>query len=107
MAEFINKDLAMSAECATWATGKYAKENANEHFIRGLETYKEWLKNLPIADVAEVKHGRWVVRHRHEHYPSCKPYDENVCPFCRRADHNGDGMYCGYCGAKMDGKECV
>lgn len=57
---------------------------------------------IPTADVAEIKHGKWVVRHRHEHYPRCKPYDENVCPFCRRADHNGDGMYCGYCGAKMD-----
>lgn len=53
----------------------------------------------------EVKEGEWIVRHRHEHYPSGKPYDENVCPFCGRADHNGDGVYCGYCGAKMNGKD--
>jgi hypothetical protein len=57
MAEFISKELAMSMP---WANGKYDKENANEHFIYGLETYKEWLKSLPIANVAEVKHAHWA-----------------------------------------------
>lgn len=103
MAEFINKELAMSAECATWATGKYAKENANEHFIRGIETYKEWLKNLPTADVAEVKHGYWV---------------DGVCTNCGVKkpiitayrgfsdvvyQYQGELNYCPNCGAKMDG----
>lgn len=50
----------------------------------------------------ERKHGKWIVRHRHEHYSSGKPYDEDVCPFCKRTDHNGDGLYCGYCGARME-----
>ncbi len=58
---------------------------------------------LPTADVEEARRGEWIVRRRHEHYPSGRAYDENVCPFCKRADHNGDGDYCGYCGAKMDG----
>ena len=63
---------------------------------------KEVIDEVPTADVEEVRHGKWEVRRRHEHYPSGKPYGENVCPFCKRADHNGDGLYCGYCGAKMD-----
>lgn len=50
----------------------------------------------------EKKKAKWIVRHRHEHYPSGSPYDEDVCPFCKRADHNGDGLYCGYCGAKVE-----
>ena len=52
---------------------------------------REKINNAPTADVEEVRHGKWKVRHRHEHYPSGKPYEENVCPFCKRADHNGYG----------------
>lgn len=35
------------------------KENANEHFISGIETVMEFIEILPAADVAEVMHGRW------------------------------------------------
>lgn len=34
------------------------KENANEHFISGIETVMEFIEILPAADVAEVMHGR-------------------------------------------------
>ena len=71
----------------------------------GVGEAQKVLLDMPAADIQEVKHGKWVVRKRHEHYPSGKPYDENVCPFCKRTDHNGDGIYCGYCGAKMDQEE--
>lgn len=51
---------------------------------------------------AECKRGEWIIRTRHEHFPSGKEYTELVCPFCGRTDHNGDGCYCGYCGARME-----
>lgn len=73
--------------------------------VTAIEKCVSILDRMPTADVREVKHGKWIVRHRHEHYPSGKAYDENVCPFCKRADHNGDGIFCGYCGEKMDGKK--
>ena len=64
---------------------------------------KEAIENaIEMLEESEERKGKWIVRHRHEHYPSGSPYDEDVCPFCKRADHNGDGLYCGYCGAKME-----
>ena len=46
MSDCINRNLALSFP---WANGKYDHENANEHFIYGIETYKEWLEQLPIV----------------------------------------------------------
>lgn len=62
------------------------------------------IKNMPSAQ-PEQKTGKWIIRTRHEHFPSGKEYTELVCPFCGRTDHNGDGDYCGYCGAKMEGEQ--
>ena len=57
------------------------------------------------VDAVPVRRGRWIIRTRHEHYPSGRAYEEIVCPFCGKVDHNGDGYFCGYCGARMDGKD--
>lgn len=59
------------------------------------------IEQLTAADVVPVVHGRWIIRTRHEHYPSGRVYEEIVCPFCGKVDHNGDGNFCGYCGADM------
>ena len=56
---------------------------------------------LPSAQPEQTM-GKWIVRTRHEHFPSGKEYTELVCPFCGRTDHNGDGIFCGYCGCKME-----
>ena len=47
---------------------------------------------LPAADVAPVRHGRWI-----EH-------DDGVftCSECGNAESN-ESYFCRYCGAKMDG----
>ena len=34
----------------SFANGKYDHEHANEHFIYGLESYKEWLEDLPYEE---------------------------------------------------------
>lgn len=107
MAEFINKELAMSLP---WANGKYDKENANEHFIYGLETCKEWLSNLPIVDVAEVKHSYWeeVSTYECEFHSvtdmrchNCGHFASLVLPHKTKCTYD----FCPFCGAKMDLEE--
>lgn len=50
--DLISRELAMSFP---FANGKYDHENANEHFIFGCETYKEWLEQLP-SEEPEIIH---------------------------------------------------
>lgn len=49
--QYISREAAMAMP---WANGQYDHEHANEHFILGLESYKEWLEYVPAADVVEV-----------------------------------------------------
>ena len=56
------------------------------------------IKNMPAADVAHVRHGRWeiVVGSNGKEYM--------VCTCCRVSqDLTGVFSYCPNCGAKMDG----
>lgn len=53
------------------------------------------IEYAPAADVAEVKHGKWIERQ----------YEMEIyyqCSACGCNDY-GDSPYCPYCGAKMDG----
>ena len=60
---------------------------------------------IPAAEVAPVRHGRWV----HSHYENCSEQFEIVkCSCCGReayamALYVRGGNYCPNCGAKMDG----
>ena len=60
------------------------------------------IKDFPTADVAEVKHGKWV---------DCKNSEHYKCSICnQRAPMYWDGLcyvewvsgYCPNCGAKME-----
>lgn len=51
---YIDRDLALSHP---FANGRYDHEHANEDFILGFESYREWLEGLPTADVVEQK---WI-----------------------------------------------
>lgn len=78
------------------------------------------LEALPPSDVAEVKHGEWIYKHRHRggferrtvYDEFNNPHtitldnryecDEPYCSVCGKI--GGDFLnYCGNCGAKMDG----
>lgn len=62
---------------------------------------KEWLNELPTADVAEVKHGRWI----ETRIWGGRNYKCSVCDFDFTVDLcMGRPMwhYCPNCGAKMD-----
>ena len=53
------------------------------------------LNQFPVADVAPVRHGRWIM-HDDEFGLTCE------CSACH-IETMGDGNYCPNCGAKMDG----
>lgn len=53
----IDREKALSHP---FANGQYDRKNANRDFIRGFESYKEWLEDLPTIDIVtcgECKHG--------------------------------------------------
>ena len=99
MAEYINREAIMKFPIRK---DHCDKEHANEHFINGIESVLEYVENLPAADVAPVRHGRWIL----EREPDGKPY----CFHCSVCDDDFHYIgitvaydYCPNCGAKMDG----
>ena len=51
------------------------------------------IKNIPTADVVEVKRGEWIL-YKPKHYK---------CSVCDNKVGGVISNYCNYCGAKMDG----
>ena len=61
--------------------------------------YIYMIKDMPAADVAPVRHGRWVEK---EKYTFGIMYDCSLCEN-RILDNGHPWNYCPNCGAKMDG----
>ena len=80
--------------------------NVNGTLI-SLHDARETISNFPAADVAPVRHGKWV----HSRYENCSEQFEIVkCSCCGHeayamAFYVRGGNYCPNCGAKMDGAE--
>lgn len=99
MDDLISRQAAIE-EANEWlhdCFGVSEKQDRSVGLIRRLE-------DLPSAQ-PKRNIGKWIVVKRHEHYPSGKPYEQVQCPFCKRFDNNGDGSFCGYCGAMMERSE--
>ena len=58
---------------------------------------KELIQRIPAADVAEVRHGKWVCLEAEIGFFACSECDHTIL----RAKCN----YCPNCGAKMDKEE--
>lgn len=95
MAEYIDRIAALSFP---FANGEYDHEHANEHFIYGCETYKEWVEGLPIADVAPVVHAHWENEDLVQNNMVIGIVGK--CSNCGKARLIDN--YCPNCGAKMD-----
>ena len=73
--------------------------NKSDEFCEGVRFALEEIDKLPSADVVEVKHGEWIVVGRTEHEKAILK-----CSHCGRVRKNhGRSIFCGDCGAKMDG----
>ena len=57
----------------------------------------DWVKTLPSADVAPVRHGKWT------HKPDV--YGVVYCSECDYELHANSTSFCPNCGVKMDGEE--
>ena len=86
MAEYIEREAAVES---------FMSEFPDAHYPRW---YAEKLKELPTADVAEVRHGEWI------------KYPHNSGIYCSRCRHkrrykDANDNYCPNCGADMRGVE--
>lgn len=61
---------------------------------------KCFVEGIPAADVAPVRHGRWVT-----HYRSGTTVAEGYVSTCCDMWNNRKSDFCPNCGAKMDGAE--
>ena len=96
MSEYVKKEDAIAHP---FANGHYDKANANRDFIRGHESYKEWLEELPVANVRENVPAHWIFGETMGH-PWMK------CSSCC-VSQEGQTLtftYCPNCGAYMQGE---
>ena len=91
MAEYINRDavhdLVRSLTKYAWASPVRNEQRVTVD----ADDVQFGVDKIPSADVAPVRHGRWI-----EH-------DDGVftCSECGNAESN-ESYFCRYCGAKMD-----
>lgn len=104
MSDLISRQAAIDAVRKLYI--KEPKINNDYAYDMAIDEADDAIRKLPPAKpIDPVKNGKWIVVKRHEHYPSGKPYEQVQCPFCKRFDNNGDGSFCGYCGAMMERNE--
>lgn len=99
MAEYIEREAA--SELMDEAMSKYdGYDNCQSKTILGIMEAQDLLYEIPAADVAPVRHGRWEPRKDVPGFVNC-----SVCHDCNIYDDWADGKkwkYCPNCGAKMD-----
>ena len=85
--------------CDEAATALSTLQAENERLRAELEQVKQCVDGKPAADVAPVRHGRWIV------FDSENPESKEctACGYLFSRIHPSN--YCPYCGALMDGKE--
>ena len=104
MDEYINREaLRDSVESIDWysvrrgelITGAESSENA---LYKANDIYLA-IDNAPTADVAPVRHGRWIA------IKVPNEWDKGQCSECRSIFNSSvwGTNYCPNCGAKMDG----
>ena len=92
--EHISREAAISHP---FANGRYDFVYANKDFIQGFVSYKEWLEDLPTADVKPVAKGKWIWKpdKRWWECDQCGETTTDACMYKPRAN------YCPWCGADM------
>lgn len=94
MKEYIER--AKAIERFTFEKGVHIPEKVIDGHdnVIAVRTIKRVLREIPAADVAEVRHGRWIFE------PGKIPY----CSECKEYSDDGDkgATFCPWCGARID-----
>ena len=103
MTEYIERE-AISEEIRKYYYKNPPNFSYGEGFDRGLDRAQRAILDAPAADVAPVRHGRWV---EYTKVIIPEPYNKWEqawkCSECGFDDGFVDYNYCPNCGAKMDG----
>ena len=91
---------------------KYCKDCTSYNGLRcgscWVDDMEDAIEDAPIADVAEVRHGRWIDSDDGNRYCSecgkSSLFFDSGNSFCRTF-YRSRSNYCPNCGAKMDGKD--
>ena len=101
MAEYIERE-AISEEIRKYYYKNPPNFSYGEGFDRGLDRAQRAILDAPAADVAPVRHGRWV-----DAYPDIESnpmFMYGICSECGFEQGISKYLnYCPNCGAKMDG----
>ena len=101
MAEYIAQELALEIlQDSAYAYGDYSVERSV------YLSAKEKIGRIPAADVAPVRHGRWIITHEYDglidmcisRYTCSACGDYKISPDTFRPET----AYCPTCGARMD-----
>lgn len=87
----------IDADEIIYTHGCFPECNGNCMTCESNVVYKDVIDEIPTADVQEVKHGKWILKHIGAgHYWGCSICSSSL--ICLSEGMN----YCPYCGAKMD-----
>lgn len=98
MSDCISRELLLSGLNDIRQTYKEAK---NFDAVSAIDNAIGEVKDTPVSDVQEVKHGKWLYQEPDDAY-SWKPY---LCSVCGEKGGKNYTEYCPHCGAKMDGED--
>lgn len=121
MAEYIKREDVLHR--FTFEHGDYIPEVDVDNFpnMVSVKDIRRVIMELPAANVVEVKHGRWIKKHRHcggfRRYTGIDDmgethtitiderveYDDRYCSECGKQSADNFLNYCANCGAKMEG----
>lgn len=103
MADYIDREAIYRKVCR--GCTRHGDEIGICYLEEPCEELQAEFVSAPAADVAPVRHGRWVFTAE-----KCYPEPGYKCSACRSANWRSPDVpksfrYCPHCGAKMDEKE--
>ena len=82
---------------------EHIRKTESELMLGALSTFLRVLDITPTADVAPVRHGRWVESFKVNAPPTLR--SRWTCSWCGNVQTYGATDYCPNCGARMDNED--